>query len=165
MSVAILRSFHHRQHSRGTKILEWHYNIHYQATTNKHHLSYLAMHISVLVKLKIKYTKGTIQLYWHYRTNKSVIFIYKTCKFSDGNYNVWFVKHRTRGSFESKRCYKISIYKIFHFSELKSTLYYSVQPSWIKNSINREGRPHWPWIELLLNLWTLYKIVISAEAE
>ena len=92
MSVAILRSFHHRQHSRGTKILEWHYNIHYQATTNKHHLSYLAMHISILVKLKIKYTKGTIQLYWHYRTDKSVIFIYKTCKFSDWNYNVWFVK-------------------------------------------------------------------------
>ena len=39
-----------------------------------------------------KYTKDTMQLYWHYRTDKSVIFIYKTCKFSDGNYNVWFVK-------------------------------------------------------------------------
>ena len=133
MSVAILRSFHHRQHSRGTKILEWHYNIHYQATTNKHHLSYLAMHISVLVKLKIKYTKGTMQLYWHYRTDKSVIFIYKTCKFSDGNYNVWFVKHRTRGSFESKRCYKTSIYKIFIFLVQKNIILL-VQPSWIKKT-------------------------------
>ena len=152
MSVTILRSFHHRQHSRGTKILEWHYNIHYQATANKHHLSYLAMHISILVKLKIKYTKGTMQLYWHYRTDKSVIFIYKTCKFSDGNYNVWFVKHRTRRSFESKRCYKISIYKIFHFFSSKE--YYITRTTKLnkKNSISREGRPHWHWIELLLNL-------------
>ena len=152
MSVAISRSFHHRQHSRGTKILEWHYNIHYQATANKHHLSYLAMHISVLVKLKIKYTKGTIQLYWHYRTNKSVIFIYKTCKFSDGNYNVWFVKTELEEVLSQKDVTKLAYTRFFIFFSSKE--YYITRTTKLnkKNSISREGRPHWHWIELLLNL-------------
>jgi len=133
VSIAILRSFHHRQHSRGTKILEWHYNIHYQATTNKHHLSYLAMHISVLVKLKIKYTKGTMQLYWHYRTDKSVIFIYKTCKFSDGNYNVWFVKTEPEEVLSQKDVTKLAYTRFFIFLVQKNIILL-VQPSWIKKT-------------------------------